>query len=356
MRARSAITGSPPMVLPRQRPRRAFEPAKSSRGEQFAKIDGLAAGIGEFDADGVLARNDGNAAGDGAHRAGDVVGEADHPRRLDAGRRLELVERHHRPGTDIDDLAADAEVVEHALEQARVLLERRRADRGLSLRGLGLGEKLERRQFEPHRGARRRTACLLCRLRTRSRRGDALRLDRRRRRPPRPRQSGSSSDLRIAVAIVEARLDPPVVVGPVLVEARLAVADQRRAGAEGGGESCRRCGARCGRSHHRGPRPGRGGRRRPPVRSRRHHLRRRRNRRVIVLDHRHDRPRRAGAPPGRPVFAGIGRPAATAGRRVPRTRKPQARMPKNTAAAENSAQKTAAVKPLGVPRGRRRGC
>ena len=45
-------------------------------------------------------------------------------RRLDAGRRLELVERHDRAGPHVDDLAADAEILEHAFEQAGILLER----------------------------------------------------------------------------------------------------------------------------------------------------------------------------------------------------------------------------------------
>ena len=98
-------------------------------------------------------------AGDGAHRAGDVVGKADDARRLDAGRRLELVERDHRAGADIDDLALDAEIVEHALEQAGILLERARADRGLLVEALGLGEEAERRQFEAGR-----FGCLACGL------------------------------------------------------------------------------------------------------------------------------------------------------------------------------------------------
>ena len=52
--------------------------------------------VGQLDADGVAAGHDGDAGGDRAHRAGDVVGEADHARGLGAGRGLELVERDHR--------------------------------------------------------------------------------------------------------------------------------------------------------------------------------------------------------------------------------------------------------------------
>ena len=147
MRARSTITGSPPMVLPRQRPMRALVCLEILRGEQLAQIDGLALGVGQLDADGVLAGDDGDAAGDGAHRAGDVVGQADDARRLDAGRRLEFVKGDHRAGADVDDLAADAEIVEHAFQQAGVLFERGLADGGL-LVDLGLGEKGDRRQNE----------------------------------------------------------------------------------------------------------------------------------------------------------------------------------------------------------------
>ena len=96
------------------------------RGEKFAEIDGLAARVGQLDADGVLAGNDRDAAGDGAHRAGDVVGQSDDARRLDAGRGLELIERDDRSRADVDDLAADAEIVENAFQQTGVLLERRR--------------------------------------------------------------------------------------------------------------------------------------------------------------------------------------------------------------------------------------
>ena len=39
-------------------------------------------------------------------------------RRLDPGRRLELVERHHRAGPDLDDLAAHAVILEHGFEHA----------------------------------------------------------------------------------------------------------------------------------------------------------------------------------------------------------------------------------------------
>ena len=93
-------------------------------GEDLAQIDGLALGVGQFDADGVAAGHDGDARGDRAHRAGDVVGKADDARRLDAGRRLQFVERDDRTGADMDDLALDAEILQHAFEQARILFQR----------------------------------------------------------------------------------------------------------------------------------------------------------------------------------------------------------------------------------------
>ena len=79
-------------------------------------------GVGQLDADDVAARHGGDARRHRAHRAGDVVGQADHAARLGAGRRLQLVERHHRAGPDLHDLALDAEIVEHRLQQAGVLL------------------------------------------------------------------------------------------------------------------------------------------------------------------------------------------------------------------------------------------
>ena len=78
--------------------------------QHLAEIDLLALVVRQLDADGVAARHHGDARRQRAHRAGDVVGQPDHARRLDAGRGLELVERHHRAGPGVDDLAAHAEV------------------------------------------------------------------------------------------------------------------------------------------------------------------------------------------------------------------------------------------------------
>ena len=73
--ARSAMKGSPPMVLPSASGRLGLGRLEIAAGQQLAQIDGLALGVGQLDADGVAAGHDGDAGGDRAHRAGDVVGE-----------------------------------------------------------------------------------------------------------------------------------------------------------------------------------------------------------------------------------------------------------------------------------------
>ena len=118
------MTGSPPIVLPSAIGEAVLRLLEVLARQELAQIDRLAPLVRQLDADGVAALHHGDARRDGRHRAGDVVGEADHARGLDARRGLELVERHDRAGTHIDDLALDAEIVEHAFEQARVLFER----------------------------------------------------------------------------------------------------------------------------------------------------------------------------------------------------------------------------------------
>ena len=93
-------------------------------GEKLTQIDGVAALVRQFDADGVAALNHRDTSRDSRHRAGDIVGEPDHPRRLDARRGFEFVEGDDRAGAHVDDLALHAEIVENAFKQARVLLER----------------------------------------------------------------------------------------------------------------------------------------------------------------------------------------------------------------------------------------
>ncbi len=157
---------------------------------ELAQIDHLGALVRQLDADDVAPGHDGDARRNGAHRAGDVVGQADDARGLDAGRGLELVERHHRPGPHLDDLAAHAEILEHGFEQPRVLLQRFLVDRG----GLGrrhLAQQIERRQQMLARGAQ---------IEARLARGiGPLARRRRRGRPTAVRRGGGGGGFRLAV-------------------------------------------------------------------------------------------------------------------------------------------------------------
>ena len=112
-------------------------------GEKLAQVDGVAALVRQFDADGVAALNYRDAGRDRGHRAGDVVGEPDDARGLDAGRRFEFVEGDDRAGAHVDDLAFHAEIVEDAFKQARVLLQRVLRDFGAD-RFLRLGQHRDR--------------------------------------------------------------------------------------------------------------------------------------------------------------------------------------------------------------------
>jgi hypothetical protein len=130
--------------------------------QQLAQINRFPIVVGQLDADGAGARYDGDADGYGAHRAGDVVGQADHAAGLGAGRRLQLVAGHHRAGSDLDDLALDAEVVEHGFQQAGILLQRVALQRPTFGGRRRLGQKRKRRQLEIALGAEVELA--LCRL------------------------------------------------------------------------------------------------------------------------------------------------------------------------------------------------
>ena len=105
----------------RQRERRGAG-AEGVAFEDLAEADHLALVVGHLDADGVASGHDGDTHGAGAHRAGDVVGKADDALGLDAAARLELVAGDDGAGTDVADLAFDAEVGEHGLQQAGVVL------------------------------------------------------------------------------------------------------------------------------------------------------------------------------------------------------------------------------------------
>ena len=155
------MTGSPPMSLPSASASRPLVLLVGRRIEQLAQIDRLGLAVGQLDADDVAARHHRDAHRDGAHRAGDVVGEADDARRLDAGRRLQLVERDDRAGAHLHDLAAHAEILEHGFEQPRVLLQRLLVD-GRGLGGRRLAQEIERRQDRLLSGSRSSTDWRSC--------------------------------------------------------------------------------------------------------------------------------------------------------------------------------------------------
>ena len=116
-------------------------------GDQLAQIDHLAALIRQFDADGVAAGDDRDAGRDRRHGARDVVGEANDARTFDAGRRLQLIKRDHRAGAHVDDVALDGKILEHALEQTRILFQRVLRELHAARLLLGLGEQVEGRRF-----------------------------------------------------------------------------------------------------------------------------------------------------------------------------------------------------------------
>ena len=68
-----------------QRQRQLGRLPRSLGRQQLAQVHGLALRVGQLDADDVAAGHDRDADGERAHRAGDVVGQADHPARLVPG-------------------------------------------------------------------------------------------------------------------------------------------------------------------------------------------------------------------------------------------------------------------------------
>ena len=139
--------------------------------QDFAQKNLFACRIRQFDADGVAALHDCDAARERAHRARDVVGKPDDARRLDARRRLEFVERDHRTRPRVDDFAAHAEVFQHVFERAGIGL-----DLVFRQRRAGCArhrEQIERRQYKAAgrlaRLCRRGGACARGRARHRNR-------------------------------------------------------------------------------------------------------------------------------------------------------------------------------------------
>ena len=133
MRARSAKTGAPPMFLPSASGSAGVRGAEGLRLEQLAQVAPSRAARWAARCRWRCGRERRRRAREAAlMRAGDVVGEPDDARRLDAARRLELEQRDDGAGLDVLDLALDAEVGEHARQQPRLAAQ-------LGLRGVGAG-------------------------------------------------------------------------------------------------------------------------------------------------------------------------------------------------------------------------
>ena len=86
-------------------------------------------------------------AGNRAHRPRDVIGERDDARRAGAGRRFEFVTGDDGPVAHAHDVAANAEVAQHAPERFGVPRENLLAGAGLRA-AFAFGEEVERRQPE----------------------------------------------------------------------------------------------------------------------------------------------------------------------------------------------------------------
>ena len=116
----------------------------ASEFEQLAQEHLLAPRVGQLDADGVAPRDHVGTHASGPQGAGDVVGEPDHARRLDAACRLELVERDDGAGVHILDLTLDAEVGEHLAQQPRLAAQLRLRQDGPGLGGSRAPQQAER--------------------------------------------------------------------------------------------------------------------------------------------------------------------------------------------------------------------
>ncbi len=139
VRARSMMMDSPPIVLAEAERELDAAVIGVLHGQQFAQVDVFAMGVRQLDADGVATGDDGDAGGQRAHGARDIVGKADHARRLDARCGFEFVQRDDGAGIGFDDLAAHAEVLQHAFQRARIGFDLGLAER-LAIGGLRRGE------------------------------------------------------------------------------------------------------------------------------------------------------------------------------------------------------------------------
>ena len=124
MRSNSAICGRASDVLAENEGQGGLGPLEGLGLQQLPHVDGLPDPVRHFDTYGRSARHDRDADGDGTHVAGDVVGKADHPRRLDPRLRFELVQRDDRPRVDRDHLAVYPEIPQNRHQQGCVAIQR----------------------------------------------------------------------------------------------------------------------------------------------------------------------------------------------------------------------------------------
>ncbi len=96
MRARSAMTGAPPMSLPSASASRACWLGPFLGAEQFGQKHRLALRVRHLDADHVAAGHGGDAHGGHRQAARHVVGQPDHAGAADARGWFQFIQRHHR--------------------------------------------------------------------------------------------------------------------------------------------------------------------------------------------------------------------------------------------------------------------
>ena len=144
--------GGPADILTQHQRQAARGIGKIGMGQHIAVENRLAAGVRHFDADNGAARHRGDAHGNRGHRAGNILGQANHAGRFSARRGIEFIEGDDRAGARIDDFPAHAEHYQNRLQQAGILLQGSgRRQRGFSRR---LQQNIDRRQGVIARGLR----------------------------------------------------------------------------------------------------------------------------------------------------------------------------------------------------------
>ncbi len=90
------------------------------RGQHLAQVNRFAMDVGQLDADHRAPRHDRDTHRHRAHGAGDIVGQRHDAAGFGAGRGLKLIKRDNGARAHFDDLAFDAEILQHRFQHARV--------------------------------------------------------------------------------------------------------------------------------------------------------------------------------------------------------------------------------------------